>query len=423
METFGQVLAEFLDEYFHGWRTYDLAALEGIGSKVTLRRWVNMATQPRPRTFKQLLMLVADYDQGYARRLERSFQAWQASPALQDHALYLGRAADQQAVAALLGLHGQSRSSRVVVIRGWPGIGKTRLLKALTTQRDVRAAFSDGVIWLDLQHASPQQDIFDITVRALALDQTQFDWHELRNHLHDSHCLFVVDGFVNADQIIPLKEVMGPRCALIATTWSHAEAVRLVGSHRRDAIYRLRGLEPVMAMKLFEMVAPQTARCHSEAIPPLLTYLDHSPLAIRVVAREFEDELMMGFAEHIAMQLQAPQHLLKSIATSVAPTDRYDFVLRATPTVATIMAKPSTDIPKAAQQFLVELSQQDKIQYFEDLLTAGDALQFSVEQATAYTRLLVRCGAIEPVEDEGQHAYELHRPLAMGQWRPTNAPE
>src|SRR5262249_40314818 len=39
---------------------------------------------------------------------------------------------------------------RIVVIRGWPGVGKTTLASALANDSDVQKAFSDGALWASL---------------------------------------------------------------------------------------------------------------------------------------------------------------------------------------------------------------------------------------------------------------------------------
>jgi hypothetical protein len=62
--------------------------------------------------------------------------------------IFLGREEALHDVKGQLGVtQTDSRQSNVIIVRGWPGVGKSALVGVLARDVDVVEAFSDGVLW------------------------------------------------------------------------------------------------------------------------------------------------------------------------------------------------------------------------------------------------------------------------------------
>jgi tetratricopeptide (TPR) repeat protein len=189
-----------------------------------------------------------------------------------------GRDANLQAMHA-------ARSSRVILVTGQPGVGKTAL--AINWAHAVRADFPDGVLLADLRgHAADGPATVSETLgrflRALGIDtrQSPSDLAELtdlyRSVMIDKQMLVILDDALTAAQVSPLL----PSCPA---------SVAVVTSRQRLSSLAARGARVIQVDKLdadaaFELlsrtIGGDRARAEPHAARELVELCARLPLAI-----------------------------------------------------------------------------------------------------------------------------------------------
>jgi tetratricopeptide (TPR) repeat protein len=183
----------------------------------------------------------------------------------------------------------QSGSSRMYVLHGMPGVGKTALV--VQAAYLARAAFPDGCLFVDLHGFTPSlrpvapASVLDRFLRRLgvpgpAIPEDPDERAALfRERVTGRRLLLVLDNAANAGQVEPLLPA-DPRCAVVVTSRRRLTALD-------DAEHlRLEVLAAGEAAELFRSVArtrfagPEAAG----AIDRIVRRCGHLPLAVRIVA-------------------------------------------------------------------------------------------------------------------------------------------
>jgi len=180
-----------------------------------------------------------------------------------------------------------ARASRLIVITGPPGIGKSAL--AVHWSHTIRAEFTDGVLYEDLHGHAPDgpaspREVLGRFVRALGVDPKQVptELAELtaifRSLMADKRILVVLDDALTAAQVEPMLPPSATSVAVVTSRW------RLGGLAMRGArIIQLSGLETEAAVELLtSTLGDDRARAEPRAALDLVSLCASVPLAVCV---------------------------------------------------------------------------------------------------------------------------------------------
>lgn len=302
-----------------------------------------------------------------------------------------------------------SPTQALTIMRGWPGVGKTTIARAVAYQPQVTAAFPDGVLWASL---GPKPSLFAellswgralLDKEVLAAADVAEAGHRLAGLLRDRRMLLIVDDVWEAAHVVPFL-VGGPHCAMLVTTRLNRVAEEL--APKPADIYRLDVLGEHESLELLETLAPQVVQEHREACRELVRQIEGLPLALQVAGRLLRAEHDRGW--------DAPRllHDLKEDAARLlkaqAPADAAPIPGEVSPTVAALLRR-STDClePDVRKRFayLAPFAPRPATFELEDLMSVW---KVDYAEARRTVDLLVDRGLLEPV---GGGEYQVHRIL------------
>lgn len=316
--------------------------------------------------------------------------------------LFVGRADDVHAIKARLLRQQRAR----VVLRGWPGVGKTTTVLSLARDPEIEARFPDGVLWASLgQNPEPAAELGTWT-RSLGVPfrpdaPLSATVAELRKALHDRQALLIVDD-VWSTEAAAVFDVAGPQCATLYTTRLTAVAREL--APEPPDVHVLGQLSDEDAFELLARLAPVTVANHHDRLGQLIADLEGLPLALRVAARLLEAETSMGWGiDDLLNALAADRRLL----AERAPEDRFDPRTGTLPTVDALF-RQSTDMldPDTRERFAFLGVFAPKPATFD--LPAMQAI-WMVDDARPTARTLADRGLLEPLIGTGR--FQLHAVL------------
>ncbi len=182
-------------------------------------------------------------------------------------------------------------TSRVAVVEGAPGVGKTAL--ALRWAHDVAHRFPDGQLFADLRgfshDASPAapHDVLGELLTALGtgVDVVPLDLARraalFRSVLADRAVLLVLDNAADADQVQPLLPGSGS-CAVVVTSRRALPALALRTHGIRLDVGRLTDAESVELLR--QAIGEERMLTDPGAPAKLVERCGHLPLALRIAA-------------------------------------------------------------------------------------------------------------------------------------------
>jgi hypothetical protein len=316
--------------------------------------------------------------------------------------LFVGRADDVHAVKARLFRQQRAR----VVLRGWPGVGKTTTVLSLARDPEIEARFPDGVLWASLGQNPESAAELGTWARSLGVPfrpdaPLAATVAELRAALHGRQALLIVDD-VWSSEAAAVFDVAGPQCATLYTTRLPAVAREL--APEPSDVYVLGQLSDEDAFDLLARLAPVTVADHHDRLAQLIADLEGLPLALRVAARLLEAESSMGWGiDDLLDALAADRRLL----AERAPEDRFDPRTGTLPTVDALF-RQSTDMldPEARDRFAFLGVFAPKPATFD--LPAMQAI-WMVDDPRPTARTLADRGLLEPLIGTGR--FQLHAVL------------
>ncbi|WP_405593536.1 NB-ARC domain-containing protein [Streptomyces sp. NBC_01092] len=294
---------------------------------------------------------------------------------------------------------------RVMVVRGWPGVGKSTLAAAFAHRALSNGWFSDGVLWAALSEARDVRGQLDLWCRQLGLpplrptDSEEDVSRLLAGRLRDSSTLLVIDDAWHAEDASAFL-VGGERCSALVTT-----RVTEVAQHLDPRHYPLPVLSDDAALELMDRLAPHVVKGHREEMLVLVRELEGLPLALRVAARLLASEQRNGWGiTELIHELREGAALL----AAQAPADRADLANGTTPTIEALFARSTDLLPPPARMRFAALGAFAQRPATFDL--SAVAAVWDVPDARPDVRLLISRGLLEPVANL---RFQLHGLLAV----------
>ncbi len=265
--------------------------------------------------------------------------------------VFIGREDALERVKSLLGISDGKPKSRFVIVRGWPGVGKTTLVGVIGRDPDVAKSFPDGILWasLTLKPKGLKPDLMsemanwgralgtDELLRAPTVDEAS---KKLGFLLQDKRMLLILDDVWVADHAIPFLKAAGDKCVTLITTRESTE-VAIGLNPVPEAIYVLPVLTEEDGLRLLRTLSPPAVKKYPEECRELVQALECLPLALHVAGRLINTELMMGLNAKKLRQFLKDIQDGAAIIESIAPADREEQGVR--PTVQALLQK-STDL-------------------------------------------------------------------------------
>ena len=248
----------------------------------------------------------------------------------------VGRERDLAAMREALA-PGHRESQRVLVVDGWPGVGKTTLASSLARDPELLSSLTAGVLWASLGQSANLRSILVDWGRSVGfrdVELTEMPNAELSARLthvlREEPVLIVIDDAWSTSAINLLR-VGGERSSLLVTTRITALADELASPAQR---YRLGVLDRDSAVALLRSFVPDAVDQHQGLCSDLVEQLERLPLAIHVAGALLRAEMRHGFTV---------VDLLADLASDARPIYESklpsDLASDTAPTVAALLAR------------------------------------------------------------------------------------
>lgn len=310
-----------------------------------------------------------------------------------------------------LGNKDVSATKALVVVRGWPGVGKTTLARAIAHSPELALAFPDGVLWAALGPAP--QILSEILAWGRSLGEESIlhckdvaeASHRVAGLLRSRRMLLIIDDAWDVSHVQPF-EVGGRECAMLVTTRLTSVADALAPSP--GDIYHLDVLSADDSLALLHTLAPSVVDGHHEECRDLVHELEGLPLALQVAGRLLRAEQARGWS--VRELLAELRRDVSRLLNAQAPADTAASPGEVSPTVAALLRK-STDCLDAATRkqfaYLAPFAPRPATFELEDIMSVWKTSEANTRQAID---TLVDRGLLEPL---GDGDYQIHQVLVQ----------
>jgi len=200
-----------------------------------------------------------------------------------------------------------SRPVALSALNGLPGVGKTALATALAHDDEVRAHFSDGILWAGLGY---EPDVLGLLSRwgtilnCAPIDLTQRSrpraWAEnIHRAIRQQRMLLVIDDAWEIAEALAFR-VGGENCAHLVTTRFPELARRFAP---RSAIV-VHELEEAASQELLMRLAPEAVQAEPEATQALITAAGGLPLALTLLGNFLRAQAHSGQPRRLRAALE-----------------------------------------------------------------------------------------------------------------------
>ncbi len=313
--------------------------------------------------------------------------------------LFVGRAKAMDEIRKQIAHAGRGA---LVIVRGWPGVGKTTIMSAIGRDGRVLRQFADGVLWTSLGQSPSLLTSLAGWGSALGTDKVlraptlNAACEQIAPLLYSKEMLLLVDDVWDPAHLAPFQAIAGPRCAVVATTREPNVAEAFTAN--RAHVYPLPVLEEKYAVELFQAIAPEVAQQHRRESEELVRALECLPLAIHVAARLLATESKFGWGiENLIEDVKSGA----AIVDAPAPDDRIEF--GEIPSVAALLRKSTDRLSEPVREYYAYLGVfAPKPATFD--LAALKAV-WELDDPKPVVRELASRGLLEPV---GQGRFQMH---------------
>lgn len=317
---------------------------------------------------------------------------------------FLGRDDDVRFLKERLRHSSNARADRgpLLLMIGWPGVGKTTMTTALANDPELYEAFPDGILWTSLDQ-SPNV-LIELSSWCIALgspgpspgatvDEASL---QLGHLLRNRRVLLLLDDVWEVAHATPFL-VGGPGCSMLATSRLDQVAEQL--ARTSGAVYRLPLLTEEAGLELLRSRAPEVVAAYAEECRVLVRELEGLPLSLHVAGRMLAQENRLWSPAELLETLRAGLQLLKE----TAPSDRTDLSTQTLPTLSVLLAKSTERLPpELLERFAFLGVFAPKPATFD--LAALRAV-WDVEDPKPSVRALVNLGLLEPA---GEGRFRMH---------------
>ncbi|HEX5885991.1 MAG TPA: NB-ARC domain-containing protein [Pyrinomonadaceae bacterium] len=294
--------------------------------------------------------------------------------------------------------------SNLVVVRGWPGVGKTAFAGVLGRDPEVLQEFPDGVLWTVLQQSPELLTKVAEWGRVLGTDNL---WMapslddavvKLAALLRDRRMLLVIDDIWNPAHAVPfLKAAMGSCCALLATTRLPKVAEALTSDESR--IHVLPVLSETDSLRLLRSIAPAAIDEHSKQCAALVRDCGYLPLSLHVAGRLVKVEAKMGLSvADLIDRLGNSPILLKE------PAPLYRVEGTTLPTIEELLQRSTGSLKQSTRTYFAALT---SLAYQTTFDSETMKVIWQTDDPLPVIRELVANGLLEPLGDGHFHTHEL----------------
>lgn len=316
---------------------------------------------------------------------------------------FLGRDADMLRVkTSLCATKPAEARGRLLLMTGWPGVGKTTLTTKLVHDAELQRTFPDGILWTALDQSPSlltEIGVWCVSLGSPGLPPTatlEEASLQLGALLRQSRALLLIDDVWDPAHAYPFL-VGGPGCAMLVTSRLEAVAQRL--APHPEAIYRLPPLSDEAGLELLRIRAPDVVAAHPEECLLLVQELEGLPLALHVAGRMLQEQSRLWDVGELLQKLREGRQILEESA----PSDRTDLRSQTLPTVDVLLARSTERLPaEILERFAFLGLFAPKPATFD--LPALEAV-WEVKDARPTVRKLIDLGLLEPV---GEGRFWMH---------------
>lgn len=291
----------------------------------------------------------------------------------------------------------------MVVVRGWPGVGKTTIARAFAHDSDMRRSFTDGVLWTSLGQSPSVRSVLNSWCQSLSLDpgEDSSDMQiseRLAGCLATRRMLLIIDDVWRVDDA-GLLLIGGRDCATLITT--RLPGVAESFSSKEGDVYNLNVLSEEDALELLKVLAPDVVLKFTLECQKLVRELECLPLALQVAGRLLRIEFRR--TGDVRQLLKSLYDDAQKILQAPVPADVHALVGDLAPTVVALF-KRSTDMldETTRDRFAMLAPFVPKPAIFhEDHL----ATYWEIDNPVPTIRELIDSGLMEPL---GDCRYQIH---------------
>src|SRR4029079_16738006 len=213
--------------------------------------------------------------------------------------IFLGRQEALDDIRRLVTTNRGPNEENVTVVRGWPGVGKTRVVSALGHDPKIIRTFKDGVLWISLEQEPNVITEMARWGRALGSEEilkaatVRDATAQLAALLSKRSMLLIEDDVWETGHAAAFTAAAGEQCSVMVTTrlTKIAEALTTDQNHA----YNLPVLTEDFALRLLRILVPEVVSQNEGDCLELVRDLQCLPLALHVAAGLLRSEAKMDW--------------------------------------------------------------------------------------------------------------------------------